>query len=216
MYNDLIFLSQSISKYVVGMEGNISKKNNTGLTIKASGSKLKEVEGKDFVNYNFNGEQLDNFERKGSMELGFHTHILSNYEVNYISHTHPVCTLKILISDEIKNFAEKRFFPDQVVFNGKKSCIVPYSKPGDELTNAVKNSLKDFIKKEKFFPKLILLQNHGIIACGKTIDECTIITEICEKSAEIFLTQYNKNSLSEKEIDELINDKNEIYRLNNL
>lgn len=216
MYNDLISLSQSISKYVVGMEGNVSKKNDSGLTIKASGAKLKEIKNKDFVSYDLKGTQLDNFERKGSMELGFHTYILSNYEVNYISHTHPVSTLKILISDEIKNFAEKRFFPDQVVFNGKKSCIVPYAKPGNELTNAIKNSLEDFIKIEKFFPKLILLQNHGIIACGKTIDECTIITEICEKSAEIFLTPYNKNSLSQKEIDELINDKNEIYRLTKL
>jgi L-fuculose-phosphate aldolase len=65
------------------------------------------------------------------------------------------------------------------------------------------------------FPKLILLKNHGIIACGKTIDECTIISEICEKSAEIFIGAINTNNinfLTDESINDLIVDKNEKYR----
>ena len=68
-------------------------------------------------------------------------------------------------------------------------------------------------------PKVILLENHGIITFGKTIDECVIKTEICEKSAEIFLgarTLGNVNFLSEKNINELINDEKEKLRLKSL
>jgi L-fuculose-phosphate aldolase len=213
MNTDLLNLSKSISKYVVGMEGNISRKNKNSITIKASGAKINNITNDDFVDVDFYGTQLNNFDKKGSIELGFHLFLLSNFDIKYVSHTHPTNTLKILTTNKSKLFAEKRFFPDQVVFNGKKSCLVPYAKPGVDLTNSIKKSIHSFISEENFFPKLILLENHGIIVCGKTIDECTIITEICEKSAEIFLTQFEINYLSDSEINNLITDKNEIYRL---
>ena len=38
-----------------------------------------------------------------------------------------------------------------------------------------------------FFPKLILLKNHGIITTGASVRECTVSTLMCEKSAEIFI-----------------------------
>lgn len=212
MHDDLIILSKKMSQYVVGAEGNISKKIENGLVIKASGAKLKYLKKSDLVTYDFNGNQLDNFHKKGSMELGFHTYLINKYNVKYISHTHPSNTLKILISDESFNFANLRFFPDQVVFNGSKSCVVPYKKPGNDLTEAIKESVDKFIDIENFFPKLILLENHGIIACGDSVNECIVITEICEKSAEIFLTPYKKKPLSSKEIKDLILDKEEIYR----
>ena len=71
-----------------------------------------------------------------------------------------------------------------------------------------------FIEKNNFFPKLILLENHGIISCGETVDECIMITEICEKSAEIFFSIYDKSPkfLTQESINNLIDDKNEHYR----
>jgi ribulose-5-phosphate 4-epimerase/fuculose-1-phosphate aldolase len=213
--SDLIKLSKQSSKYCVGMEGNVSCKINDTFFIKASGSKLNELSLDDLVNFDFNGNQINNFDKKGSMELGFHTFLLGFDDVNFISHTHPTNTLKILCSNLSKEFADKRIFPDQVIFNGKKSCLVPYSTPGNELTLSVKNCVNFFIKNELTFPKLILLENHGIISCGKSIDECVIINEICEKSAEIFLGSKSLGSLnflSDIEINKLLMDKKEIYR----
>ena len=69
-------------------------------------------------------------------------------------------TLKILCSDKAWEFASFRLFPDQIVFNGKKSCLVPYAKPGLELTEEIKKCVDEFIKKEGSLPKLILLKNH--------------------------------------------------------
>jgi len=212
---DLLNLSHSVSKFCVGMEGNVSMKTDLGLIIKSSGSKLSNLNEEDLVLYNFSGEQLDNFEKKGSMEIGFHAFLLQQENINFISHTHPINTLKILCTDHIDAFANYRLFPDQVVFNGKKSCIVPYVKPGNELAEVIKKEINLFLNINNEFPKLILLKNHGIIACGKTIEECIIISEICEKAAEIFINSILLGSvkyLTEPQVDNLINDENEKYR----
>jgi ribulose-5-phosphate 4-epimerase/fuculose-1-phosphate aldolase len=214
-YDDLKTLAKNVSRFVVGAEGNISKKVGDLFYIKSSGSFLSNLNDSDIVCYDFNGNQKDNFNKKGSMELNFHLYFLKNKEINYVCHTHPTNTLKILCSNYSKEFSKKRLFPDQVIFNGKKSCLVPYSTPGKELFDNIEECVSNFINKEKTFPKLILLENHGIIACGKTVDECVVITEICEKSAEIFIDTIklkSVNYLTNSEIDKLLNDENEKYR----
>ena len=217
-YDNLISLSKNISKYCVGMEGNISSKyENDRLIIKASGSKIGMLKKSDIVEFDLNGKQLNNFKKKGSMELGFHTFLLKFKDINFIAHTHPTNTLKILCSKHKEYFSNKRIFPDQVIFNGVKSCLVPYAKPGKELEDIIKIHVDNFIKQEGFFPKLILLENHGIIACGETIDECIMITDICEKSAEIYIgcaTIGDVNFLTDYDIQNLINDEKEKYRKN--
>jgi len=211
--DDLISLSKQVSKFCIGMEGNISAKTNSGLLIKASGARLNSLSIDDLVEFDLVGNQLSNLSKRGSMELSFHTFLLGFDNINYISHTHPTNTLKILCSDMIESFASNRLFPDQVVFNGKKSCLVPYAKPGDELTKMIEISVHSFIETEGYFPKLILLKNHGIITCGKTIGECIISTEMCEKSAEIFMgAGLGVSFLSDSESNDLVIDKNEKYR----
>lgn len=212
----IISLSKEVSKYCIGMEGNVSAKTKNGLLIKASGARLSELSHDDLVEFDMKGNQLSNPSKRGSMELSFHTFLLGFEDINYVSHTHPTNTLKILCSEMCELFAYNRMFPDQVVFNGKKSCLVPYAKPGEELTKIISESVNSFIEKEGYFPKLILLKNHGIITCGKTIDECIISTDMCEKSAEIFVGSISLGRrmcfLSDKESNDLVEDKNEKYR----
>jgi len=217
MKKKILELSKSVSKHCVGLEGNVSAKYKDDLIIKASGTSLKTLTNKDLVSFDFKGNQLNNFNKKGSMELSFHTYLLSFDKINYVSHTHPSNTVKILCSELSETFAQKRLFPDQVIFNGGKSCLIPYAKPGEDLTNLIKDGINLFIKKEQYFPKLILLENHGIICCGETIQECIISTDICEKSAEIFIGSHilgKTHFLSETEVNNLITDKKEIYRQN--
>lgn len=208
----LLKLSKRVSKYCVGMEGNISGKDGETFYIKASGKCLYNLTSNDLVKFDFNGNQIDNLEKRGSMELGFHIFLLKHRNINFISHTHPTKTLSILSSSNFLEFANKRIFPDQVIFNGEKSCVVPYAKPGDELTQLIQKQVNQFINENNTFPKLILLQNHGIIACGSTIEECSIVSDICEKSAEIYLSTSGINFLTDKDIKSLLNDEKEKYR----
>jgi ribulose-5-phosphate 4-epimerase/fuculose-1-phosphate aldolase len=216
MIEDIIRLGKHASNYCVGMEGNISGIIDTTFMIKSSGTRLSNITKDDLIEYNFKGDKITYTEKKGSMEIGFHKYLLSIEGINYVSHTHPINTLKILCnpSGNVKyNFTNSRFFPDQVIFNGKYSCFVEYATPGAELENVIKNKVSDYINKYNITPKLILLENHGIIACGKSVDECIMITDICEKAAEIYQNNPIK-FLSEENIDKLVNDTNEKYRKN--
>ena len=139
-----------------------------------------------------------------------------NYpEVNYVAHTHPTYTNQILCSEKAYSFAEKRLFPDQVVRNGRKSCLVPYATPGKELREEIKKQIGYFVEEEEFFPKLILLENHGIITTGSTHTECIASTLMCEKSAEIFIGAKLLGQikyLTEEEIAAVDKCPNEAYR----
>jgi L-fuculose-phosphate aldolase len=216
MYSDLLLLSHSLSNFVVGMEGNVSKKEDDMITIKASGSSLKNLKVNELVDFDMGGNQITNHDKRGSMELSFHMYLYKTFDIKYIAHTHPTNLLKILVSDKIYKFANKRMFPDQVIFNGRKSCVIPYAKPGEPLMNMMKIYLEEFIKKENFFPNIILLKNHGVITCGKTVTECVYATEICEKSAEIFMSKFKPEFLTENEVYELLEDDKEIYRIQQL
>jgi ribulose-5-phosphate 4-epimerase/fuculose-1-phosphate aldolase len=213
--NDLFLLAQGVCKYVVGAEGNISKKIENGFIVKASGTQLSTLNEEDIIECTNKGEQLNQFNKRPSIETSFHSWLLNFENNNFIAHTHPVNTLKILCTPLLEEFANTRLFPDQVVYNGHKSCVVPYATPGEDLLKVLQIHVLEYIKTEQLFPKLILLQNHGIICCGASYKECIFATEICEKSAEIFISSKllgNVNTLPEAEINKLLTDKGEIYR----
>ena len=120
-----------------------------------------------------------------------------------------------MCSGRIRDFANKRLFPDQVVRNGTKSCVVPYATPGLPLREAVKTSVEDFMGRNGFFPKLILLKNHGIITTGASVRECTVSTLMCEKSAEIFIGAKLLNNiqfLTPQEVAAVDTNPSEKYR----
>ena len=134
------------------------------------------------------GAPLDALGLRPSIETGFHAWFQREFDaVKFVAHTHPPRTMAVVCSEQIWSFAEHRLFPDQIVRNGAKSCVVPYALPGKPLLEEIKKSVLAFIEEEKYFPKLILLQNHGIIVASSSHKECIACTMMCEKSAEIFI-----------------------------
>ena len=175
--------------------------------VKASGTSLDELEKKDLVACKMSGVPYDSLGPKPSIENGFHAWILREFDaIKFVAHTHPPKTMQVVCSEQIWSFAEHRLFPDQVVRNGAKSCGVPYAMPGKPLLEAIKRSVTEFIEKEEYFPKLILLQNHGIIVASTSHKECIASTMMCEKSAEIFIGAKvlgQTRFLSEDEVNEI-------------
>jgi ribulose-5-phosphate 4-epimerase/fuculose-1-phosphate aldolase len=212
--HDLLKLAHSLSLFVVGAEGNVSQRNKNGFWVKASGFRMSDLNDLGLIQCDFSGEPLKESSCKPSIESSFHAYLLSFPDIEFVAHTHPTNTLKILCSGHAEDFAAKRYFPDQVVYNGVSSCYVPYAHPGPKLLEAIKESLEKHLKKNPF-PKVFLLQNHGIIVAAKTAKQCLIVTEICEKSAEVFLGALGTSIMSQltsEEITEIENDANEKYR----
>jgi len=187
--SEILELAREISDYTICGEGNVSVRvdENTFL-IKASGTSLHTLSEEDLTLCNTNGAQIDLSHKKPSIETSFHAWIMKTFpEVNFIAHSHPPHTTKILCSESIYDFAHNRWFPDQIVRNGTKSCVVPYAPPGEAILKLVEEHVTKFIECEGFFPKLILLQNHGIITASASKKDCAAASLMCEKSADIFV-----------------------------
>ncbi len=220
--DQLVSFGRALSPFVVGAEGNISGRIPGGFFIKASGARLKNLTEEDLVGLNYDCTLFPRQSDKilPSMESSFHAWLYKNTGTQFIAHTHPVNTLSILCSRDIWTFAKYRFFPDQVVFNGKESCGVHYGHPGEDLTYIIAERVTSFTEAHGYTPKLILLQNHGIITLGQTIRECLIATEICEKAATVFLQSrsdgrdVNMVPLSSENVNKLDTDEREKYRRN--
>ena len=150
------------------------------------------------------------------MEVSFHAWILKTFpQINFVAHTHPTHTNKILCSERIFSFAKRRLFPDQIVRNGARSCVVPYATPGKPLRKAIEESIIEFMGGEGYFPKLILLQNHGIIVAATSAKDCVSSTLMCEKSAEIYSgarAMGSINYLTKEQIAEVDKSPDEKYR----
>ena len=156
--------------------------------VKASGTSLDTLKKTDLVACKMTGAPFDALGLRPSIETGFHAWFQREFDaVKFVAHTHPPRTMEVVCSEQIWSFAEHRLFPDQIVRNGAKSCVVPYALPGKPLLEEIKKSVLAFIEEEKYFPKLILLQNHGIIVASSSHKECIACTMMCEKSAEIFI-----------------------------
>ena len=216
IFDDVLELARSVSQFTIAGEGNVSVRDGDAMLIKASGSTLETMTDEDLVRCDLDGNVLEGEEKKPSMEVSFHAWILKTFpEINCVCHTHPTHTIKILCSGRTHDFTNKRLFPDQVVRNGRKSCLVPYATPGAPLREVIKLSVEEFIGKNGYFPKLILLSNHGIITASASIKEAIVSTLMCEKSAEIFIGAKLLNNiqfLTPQEVAAVDTNPSEKYR----
>lgn len=213
----LLELAHAISEYTICGEGNVSERQSEDtFLIKASGTSLHTLSEEDLTLCNTNGAQIELSHKKPSIEVLFHAWIMKHFpEINYIAHTHPPKTTQILCSPAVNDFATQRWFPDQIVRNGALSCLVPYAPPGARLLEQIEIHVGDFVDHYGYFPKLILLENHGIITASPYQKDCAAATLMCEKSAEIFIGAKllgGVNFLPDEEIEHLENCPGEQYR----
>lgn len=124
---------------------------------------------------------------KPSVESLFHAWLLQLDGVAFVGHTHPMAVNALLCSPQAKAFAHERLFPDQVVYCGPASVLVPYVDPGLVLARALAEHVEAFRTRHGMLPKTILLENHGIIAAGATAEEVRAALWMAEKAARIFI-----------------------------
>ncbi len=153
--------------------------------------------------------------RKPSIESLFHAWLLTLRDVQYVGHCHPVSVNQVLCSPRARDFAERRLFPDEVVCCGTQSVFIPYADPGLPLAREIAERTRAFIEREGQVPRLILLQNHGLIALGATPQAVLAATLMADKAAAIFMgaaAMGGPNFLTPQLVDRIAGRPDEAYR----
>jgi rhamnose utilization protein RhaD (predicted bifunctional aldolase and dehydrogenase) len=211
----LLKLSHDLGREERGLamlgEGNTScRLDDDTFLVKASGSSLATLREDQLVACRFSAllplldapamsdadveksllaSRVDPAQPKPSVEALFHAWLLTLPGVDVVGHTHPIAVDQILCAgdDACRRYTDERRFPDEIVCCGARSVLVPYVDPGTPLAQAIRAQVKIFVEKESRHPRIILLRNHGLIACGATTGAVLAATLMAEKAARIFV-----------------------------
>jgi rhamnose utilization protein RhaD (predicted bifunctional aldolase and dehydrogenase) len=237
----LLELSHELGREERGLailgEGNTSAKlDESTFGVKASGSNLGSLRAEDVAVCRFDAllpllerdgmsdvevdqalldSRVDETSKKPSVEALFHAYLLTLPEVQFVGHTHAIAVNQILCSPRAAEFATNRIVPDEIVCCGVASVFVPYTDPGLKLSQAIREATTKFIAEYSRAPRVLLLENHGLITLGKTPQAVLAAMLMAEKAARIFVGAAalgGPNFLSEETIARIAGRPDEHYR----
>ena len=238
---ELIELAHQLGREERGLailgEGNVSAKlSDTNFAIKASGCALATLSERDVtvcdsarvlailkqtnpsdeeIEAELLAARVDATAKKPSLEAMFHASLLSLPGVQFVAHCHPLNANRVLCSPRAHEFAEYRMFPDHVVYCGARSVFVPYADPGLPLAREIATRTARFREETGGIPKLILLENHGTIVPGATVQAALACTMMAEKAAGIFVgaaAMGGPKFLSDTEVERIATRRDEAHR----
>jgi rhamnose utilization protein RhaD (predicted bifunctional aldolase and dehydrogenase) len=242
--SQLIAMSRNLGDpamdYAMLGEGNTSARADAeSFWVKASGTSLRTMDPSGMVRINFapilaalECEQMTDAEVRGvletaradqdvkvmpSVETFLHAMALQLDGVNFVGHTHPTAINSVLCSRAVDEAVAGRLFPDQIVYCGPASVYIPYTDPGLTLAKAVRQGIINYGETWGAAPKVILMQNHGLIALGKSAADVENITAMAVKSARVLIGTYalgGPQFFSPEQIDRIQNRPDELYRKN--
>jgi rhamnose utilization protein RhaD (predicted bifunctional aldolase and dehydrogenase) len=189
-------------------EGNASARLADTFFVKASGSTLETLTERDVVECRLDGllalidrevvsdaqvqealmaSRVDPEAKKPSVEALFHAWLLSLPDVAYVAHTHAPAVTGLLCSPRAREFATRRIYPDEVVCCDVASVFVPYTDPGTWLARAIRQHTGAFMRERGRVPRVILLENHGIITLGRSAKSALAAMLTAEKAANVWV-----------------------------
>jgi rhamnose utilization protein RhaD (predicted bifunctional aldolase and dehydrogenase) len=231
-------LGDPANDYVILSEGNTSAQaDDDTFWVKASGTQLRTIDHTGFVQMRFDSvlallEQsgLDDEGVKASLtaakvdgtaaahpsvETVLHALALKLEGVNFVGHTHPTAINALTCSVGFENAVSGRLFPDEIVICGPAPVVVPYTDPGLPLARKVGELINQYIAEYHEIPKVILMQNHGFIALGRTAQQVENITAMAVKTARILLGTYaarGPHFLTKQNVQRIHARPDELYR----
>jgi rhamnose utilization protein RhaD (predicted bifunctional aldolase and dehydrogenase) len=154
-----------------------------------------------------------------SIETVLHAICLSLDGVNFVGHTHPTAVNAILCSQRGTEAIRGRLFPEEITFCGPAPAFVPYTDPGLPLACNLQEVLARHLNDYREPPKVILLQNHGLIALGETPTEVENISAMYVKTARVLLGTYalgGPRYLSPRDVERIHTRPDEVFRRDRL
>ena len=239
--NDLLTLSHEIGREDRGLailgEGNTSARlSDDTFAVKASGTCLGTLGEEDVVECRFSAllpfldkdklsdkevddallaSRVDPEAKKPSVEAIFHACLLSLPGIKFVGHGHATTVNQILCSGRARDFAQHRMFPDEIVCCGTASVFVPFTDPGLRLAQTIRQQTEAFIKAHQRQPRVILMENHGIITLGGTWQSVLAALLMAEKAAKVFVGAAALGGpvfFSEKNVERIAGRPDEAYR----
>jgi rhamnose utilization protein RhaD (predicted bifunctional aldolase and dehydrogenase) len=135
--------------------------------------------------------------------------------VNLVAHTHPTAVNALTCNPGWDVALAGRLFPDEAVVMGRDSVFVPYTDPGVPLASAIKTGVDGYIARHGEVPKVVYMQNHGLIALAANPTEALNITRMAIKAARIRIGALQAGgfrALPPSVIDHLVARPDEKYR----
>ena len=224
--------------YVILGEGNTSARADADtFWVKASGTELRTIDSTGFVRVRFDqvlalldeGDLSDDEVKAGldaakvdqfvtarpSVETVLHALALQLEDVNFVGHTHPTAINALLCSQKAEEAASGRLFPDHIVYCGPASVYVPYTDPGLPLAREVRDLINRYVDEHREVPKVILMQNHGLIALGRTVQQVENTTAMAVKAARVLIGTYalgGPRFLTARNVERIHTRPDELYR----
>ncbi|MCE5313478.1 MAG: class II aldolase/adducin family protein [Armatimonadota bacterium] len=238
----LIGMSREIARpeldAVILGEGNTSAKiSDDEFFVKASGKYLCQSDENTFVKVDLKGalavldgpdltddqtkDALFNLRidksnpLKPSIETTFHAFLLSQPDVNFVAHTHATAINMITCSTKGKEIIRGRICPDEIVYCGIEPIWIDFVEPGVALGRAIREKVITYQDKHGCNPKTIMMQNHGLVALGRTAHECEAITQMAIKTARVLLGAMafgGIHYLTEENVMRIYNSSGKAYR----
>ena len=232
------FLGEPANDLAILAEGNASiRADAETFWVKASGFSMRDIDSGGFVRVNLahiqrildfrtvsdehvrevlKSSRADDTPLMPSVETFMHAYLLGLPEVTIVGHTHPTALLSLLCLADAESIAAQRLFPDEIVCCGPAAAFVPYVDPGFALANAIKNSVEDYVHRYGAIPKTIWMQNHGLIALGKSAREVQSAMLMSVKAARVWLgalsTGHRVQALSDEQVSRIHTRPDEHYR----
>ncbi len=231
------FLGEENRRLAILGEGNTSARvDEHTFLVKASGSCLQTLTDEDLVACRFDSllpmldqdtmsdqmiedsllaSRIDTSAKKPSVETLFHAYLLSLEGVHFVGHTHSIAVNQILCSPLANQFATQKLFPDEIVCCGARSVLIPYTDPGLSLSKSIRHATDTYVQDFGCVPRVILLENHGIITLGKTSGAVKAAMLMAQKAAEIFVGAAalgGPTFMSAEDVDRISNRTDEHYR----
>lgn len=240
--NELVNLSNRLADpaldYCILAEGNTSARADAEtFWVKASGRELRTINANGFTQVAFDRvlkllerESLDDQEVKDglsaakvdpsapghpSVETLLHALCLGLEGINFVGHTHPTAINALTCSVGFETAFAGRLFPDEIVICGPAPLLVPYIDPGVPLARKVKQLLDEYQGRYGAAPRVVLLQNHGMIALGRSAVQVENITAMMVKTSRVLLSTYATGGprfMPQHEVDRIIGRPDEHYR----
>jgi hypothetical protein len=120
-------------------------------------------------------------------EAYFAAELLSRWKRRFLVHLQPAIVNTILASPRARQFADRRVTLTEAFSCGSAITLIPYVDPGAGLAREIRHKVNLWHDRARTAPKVIFLQNNGMLVLGDTYPDIIESTEKIIRAAEVFV-----------------------------